>query len=115
MKIKEFDALNIKLFIPELENALHEVSKKFGLKVAPLGGITYDKSILNTSKLSFAPIANQIPVTAPLDSYIGHKYKHGNRILTILSVEEGRLLAITNRKARYLITREQIKDMIKLP
>lgn len=114
MKIKEFDALNVKQFIPQLELALDEVTKKYGLKVAPIG-VTYDKSILNTSKLSFAPITNQIPVTASLDSYIGHKYKHGNRILTILSVEEGKLLAITNRKARYLITREQIKEMIKLP
>jgi len=115
MKITEFDALNVKHFRTELENTLNELATKFGLKVASLGNISYDKNILHTSKLSFAPISNQIPVTAPLQNYVGHKYKHGNRTLTILSVQDGKLLAITNRNARYLITREQIKEMVKLP
>lgn len=114
MAITKFDAFNAKHLRNELENTLNEFAEKHGLKAASLGNISYTDNILNTGKISFATAVSQMPVNAPLLSYVGKKYKHGNRIFTILGVKEGKLEAITQRNARYLITPEQICDMIKL-
>lgn len=113
--MKHFDDANVKLIRKEVEEALQKIAQRHGLKVSTLGNIGYNPSTMHTGKLSFAIEAKQIRVTETnLEDLIGKRFKQGSRTFNIRAIEDGKLLAVTNRGARYLIRKEQLNEMIQL-
>ena len=112
--ITSFNETNVKQFRLEVETALRQIAERHGLKASSLGSIGYNASTLHTAKLSFAIASSQLPTDAPLESFIGKRFKQGSRTFTIYKVEGGKLVGRTNRGASYTISRDSLSSMIQL-
>jgi hypothetical protein len=112
---KTFDRSLVQQVRNEVEDALKTIAEKYGLKASTLGNIGFNDKTMHTQKLTFAIAESQEPTTGVLlGDLIGKRYKQGSRTFTIIGVENGKLLARTNRGARYLIRQDQLADMIQL-
>jgi hypothetical protein len=112
---KTFDKSLVQQVRSEVEEALKTIAEKYGLKASTLGNIGFNDRTMHTQKLTFAIAETQAPVTGVLLSdLVGKRYKHGSRTFTIVGVENGKLLASTNRGARYLLRQDQVAVMIQL-
>jgi hypothetical protein len=114
-QIKSFNDSSVRALRKEVEEAIQAIASKYGLKASTLGNIGYTPSTMHTGKLTFAVADSQKPVEGVLlGDLIGRRYKQGSRTFTIIGTEAGKLLARTNRGARYLIRKEQLDTMIQL-
>lgn len=115
MKINHFNDTTVKQIRVEVEAAINDIAKKYGLKASSLGRISYNSISLNTGKLTFALEAEQPDLsTMKLEDFINRRFKHGSRTFSILAVEGDKLIARTNRGARYLIRVDQLSTMIAI-
>ena len=113
MVIKHFNDATVKQLRVEVEAAINDIAKKYGLKASTLGRISYNSISLSTGKLNFALEAEQPDLTSmKLEDFISKRFKHGSRTFTIIGTEDGKLLARTNRGARYLLRVDQLSTMI---
>jgi len=114
-KILNFNDSTVKLLRKEVEEAIKTVAAKYGLKASGIGNIGYTSTAMHTGKLSFAVEASQPDTNLlPLESFVGKSFKMGSRVFNIRGVEGEKLLGVTNRGARYLISRENLATMIQL-
>ena len=105
-EIKSFNDASVRALRKEVEEAIQAVASKYGLKASTLGNISYNMNTVHTGKLTFAVADSQKPTEGVLlGDLIGRRYKQGSRTFTIIGTEDGKLLARTNRGARYLIRR----------
>lgn len=113
--ITRFTDESVKRVRAEIESALQEIGKRNGLKISSLGAISYSGKNLTTGKITIALESSQEPVYGvDLASLVGKQYKTGSRVFTILKVEDGKLLARTNRGALYTITRQRLAEMVQI-
>jgi hypothetical protein len=112
-EIKSFNDATVKAIRKELETAIQDIASKYGLKASTLGNIGYNMNTMHTGKITLAVGSSQMDVdNEPLESFIGKRFKQGGRTFNITKVEDGKLLGITNRGARYLIRKEQLSQMV---
>ena len=114
--IKQFDKNNLQQIRLEMEAAIAQVCEKYGIETSTLGGIRYTADSFSTSKMTFQlkSTTEKVLNTNPHD-LIGKRFKSGQRIFTINSVNpDGSLSSTTNRGARYRIRMDQISGMIQL-
>lgn len=115
MTKKHFDKELVQTVRNEVEAALQTIAEKYGLKASTLGNIGYSPQTMTTAKLTFAIASSQEDVSSVnLIDLVGKRFKHGSRTFTIMGVEGEKLLARTNRGARYLIKKEHLAEMIQL-
>jgi hypothetical protein len=112
---KSFDRQLVQTVRNEVETALQTIAEKYGLKASTLGNIGFNDRTMHTAKLTFAIAETQTPIEGVLlGDLIGKRFKQGSRTFTIIGTEDGKLLARTNRGARYLIRKDQLADMVQL-
>jgi hypothetical protein len=99
-----------------MEAAIANVCEKHGIEPTTLGGIRYNTDSFTTSKMTFQlkSTIEKVKTTNPHD-LIDKKFKSGQRIFTINSVNsDGTLSSTTNRGTRYKIRMDQITGMVQL-
>jgi len=111
--ISSFDKKNLQMIRQDLNSALAEVCKKWGMIETKIENITYsDKSFktkvnFNLSREDFnLTVASQNPSV-----FVGRKFKQGSRTFTISMDPLGRLVGTTNRGASYFLKSEQLISM----
>jgi len=114
MKVKNLTQENVKLIREDLEKAISEVAAKYGLKASTLGNIGFNYKTMTTSKLTLALEDTQPTADAPMEELLGSRYKMGSRTFTLTSIQGEKFIGVTNRGARYLLSREDLSRMIKL-
>jgi hypothetical protein len=114
-EMKSFNNANVKLLRNEMEEAIRSVASKYGLKVSGLGNIGYNMNTMTTGKITLAIEDSQDDVMAlSMTDLVGKRFKSGSRTFTLISIENGKFIARTNRGARYIIAQEQLSKMIQL-
>jgi len=114
MKIKQFDKSNLESIRQDIESALSGVCKKYGINPTKVGNIRYTADSFST-KLDFNLIREnfnlQVATENP-ESFMHRKFKMGQRTFTIIEkAQQGKLVGITNRGKRYLLTPAQLLTM----
>lgn len=114
MKITHLSNETVKEVRLEIEKALREIGERRGLKISTLGNLSYNATTIFTQKLTIALEESQKIEASSLIDYVGKRFKMGARTFTIEGVEKGKLVGRTNRGKGYLLTVEQVQNMIKL-
>jgi hypothetical protein len=114
--INQFDKNNLQQIRLEMEAAIAQVCEKYGIETSTLGGIRYTADTFTTSKMTFQlKSTTEKVLNANPQDLIGKRFKSGQRIFTINSVNpDGSLSSTTNRGARYRIRMDQIAGMVQL-
>jgi hypothetical protein len=114
--INQFTKQNLQQIRLEMEAAIANVCENYGIEPSTLGGIRYNTNSFTTSKMTFQLKSTTEKVkTANPEDLIGKRFKSGQRIFTINSVNsDGTLSSTTNRGARFKIRMDQITGMIQL-
>ena len=114
--INQFTKQNLQQIRLEMEAAIANVCENYGIEPSTLGGIRYNTNSFTTSKMTFQLKSTTEKVkTANPEDLIGKRFKSGQRIFTINSVNsDGTLSSTTNRGARFKLRMDQIAGMIQL-
>ena len=114
--LNQFTKQNLQQVRLEMEAAIANVCEKYGIEPSTLGGIRYTTDSFTTSKMTFQLKSTTEKIkTANPEDLVGKRFKSGQRIFTINSVNpDGTLSSTTNRGARYRIRMDQIAGMVQL-
>lgn len=115
--IGRFDRSNLSDLRNEINDALKAVAERHGIRVSVLGQRYTEKQC--TTKIEFiiptGVVKSSAPTRMELEQYVKRKYKSGQRIFTVNSVNgDGTFSATTNRGAGYRVTKEQLDGMALL-
>lgn len=114
--IKQFTKQNLQQVRLEMEAAIAKVCEKHGIETSTFGGIRYTSDSFTTSKMTFQLKSTTEKIkTANPSELIGKRFKSGQRIFTVNSVNSnGTLSTTTNRGARYAVRMDQLAGMVQL-
>ena len=116
-QIKKFDKVNLQLIRKDINEALEKVCKKYGMNPANVGSIKYSANSFKVGT-EFTLASTEITTlveSGDLQSFIGRKFRMGQRVFTIGGVRPGNKLAgTTQRGVTYLLTTAQIASMAEV-
>ena len=116
-KIKKFDKVNLELIRKDIDEALGKVCEKYGMNPVKIGSIKYSNNSFRVGT-QFSLASDEIATlvkSGDLQSFVGRKFKMGQRVFTISEVRpENKLAGTTQRGVTYLLTPAQIASMAEV-
>jgi hypothetical protein len=111
--ISSFDKKNLQLIRQDLNSALAEICKKWGMNPTRVENITYSEKSFKT-QLNFNLTREDFNLTVAAENpsiFVGRKFKMGSRTFTISQNALGKLIGTTNRGVRYILDPKQLISM----
>jgi len=117
MKIEHFDKANIKAFVKDIDKAINEVCKEWGMNPTGLDRGSYSPKTFS-SKIEFNISRPDLNPSIEPERFFGRRFKSGGRVFTIRNGNDfqfpGKLIGETERGKRYFLTVEQLLKMREL-